>query len=463
VKPRHHLSVSARALLASSAAILVSLAACRQLVGITDNPPMDLTSTLCGLPYGTSVCASCVNTNCCTESTTCAADPVCSAYEGCLGKCNGDPKCRSQCTIDYPVGTVSDVSALSACLAANCETACGLTCGGIADLISEPDAAVACQQCLAGSPCSQAKACASSEACYGDLWSTLGLTSGSAEVYEQLLCAGSAASGLNFQVWTSVEVCGTNPPTIDADAALSSTATAFTSSCATPCSIGNYWACVGHVSWPPPAPTCAIGYRVTDYVTGAPVARALASVCSPTDPNCSQPLHQGTTDANGQVSLTVPTDTGLGSPLGFLRVTSPNIVPYDQYWGFPLIQAQLPIYTGEAITPTENQQLLNSIHIMQDPTRGQLSVQVNDCRLAAAPGVKITLSPADLLTQGFSSTGSQTFTTDQTGFVLFVNVPSGLTQITATPLALGKPSSQIDVNVQPGAITVVGMYPTPTP
>jgi hypothetical protein len=74
---------------------LASLFACRQLVGITDNPPEDLTSTFCGLPYGTSACASCVQASCCTESTTCAADPACAAYEGCLGQCNGDLACRS--------------------------------------------------------------------------------------------------------------------------------------------------------------------------------------------------------------------------------------------------------------------------------------------------------------------------------------------------------------------------------
>src|ERR1700722_944789 len=121
--------------LVASLSAVAGVPACRQVVGITDNPPTDLTSTLCGLPYGTSACASCVNTSCCTESTACAADPACAAYETCLGKCNGDPGCRSQCIGDNPVGTSSDVSALSACLASKCETACGLTCGAVAGYI----------------------------------------------------------------------------------------------------------------------------------------------------------------------------------------------------------------------------------------------------------------------------------------------------------------------------------------
>ena len=70
---------------------VAAICACRQLVGITESPPEDLSSTVGGLPYGTTTCASCVSANCSAESTTCAADSVCSAYEGCLGSCNGDP------------------------------------------------------------------------------------------------------------------------------------------------------------------------------------------------------------------------------------------------------------------------------------------------------------------------------------------------------------------------------------
>ncbi|MGO9835766.1 MAG: hypothetical protein ACLP1X_16305 [Polyangiaceae bacterium] len=98
---------------------------------------------------------------------------------------------------------------------------------------------------------------------------------------------------------------------------------------------------------------------------------------------------------------------------------------------------------------------------MGDPTRGTLDVYVGDCLYQPAPAVTIALSPAD--TQGFSSTGTATTMTDQTGTIFFVNVPAGLTQITATPVALGKPASQVNVTVQPGTVTLAVMYPTPSP
>ncbi len=127
-----------------------SLLSCRQIAGITSNPVEDLTTRSCGLPYGSNACASCASASCCSESTTCAADPVCAAYEGFLGQCNGDADCRSQCTIDHRVGTSSDVSALSACLASTCETACGLGCGALAGYITEPrnGGATSCQTCV---------------------------------------------------------------------------------------------------------------------------------------------------------------------------------------------------------------------------------------------------------------------------------------------------------------------------
>ncbi len=335
--------------LVASLTAVAGIVSCRQLVGITDNPPTDLTSTLCGLPYGTSVCASCAQTSCCTESTACAKDPVCSAYESCLGTCNGDPKCRSQCTIDNQVGVAADVSALSACLATHCETACGLTCGGVADLISEPDAAASCQQCLQGSQCAQAEACASSELCGAFVLGFLAFsTLDSIEVFEQRECANSAASGLEFLIGGLSSICGRNPPTLDADASAPSTAGAFAQSygsCTTPCAIGNYWACVDHVTWPSPNSTnYSFGYTVTDFVTSQPVAGALVQVCSASDENCSQPLTHETTDADGRVSLTfqnIRDTSGLGLN-GFLRTTAADIVPLDYYWGFPLVEAQLP-------------------------------------------------------------------------------------------------------------------------
>jgi hypothetical protein len=59
--------------------------------------------------------------------------------------------------------------------------------------------------------------------------------------------------------------------------------------------------------------------------------------------------------------------------------------------------------------------------------------------------------------------GSEAGATPQNGQATFLNVPPGLVTLTATPLALGKPSSVEVVNVVAGTFTGVYMVPTPTP
>jgi hypothetical protein len=145
--------VTRRAALVIAFAVAIGAAAlastsCRQVAGIEDAPPEALATRVCGVSYGSNACASCANTSCCSESTACAGDTACSAYEDCLGGCNGDPECRSQCTIAHPAST-PEVSALSACLASKCDTACGLGCGGFEGYVTEARNAKACQSCVA--------------------------------------------------------------------------------------------------------------------------------------------------------------------------------------------------------------------------------------------------------------------------------------------------------------------------
>jgi hypothetical protein len=146
------------------ACLLTGLLCCRQVVGITDSPQKELTSTVCGLSYGTSACASCVSASCCRESAACSEEPACAAYESCLGGCDGDPKCRAQCTLDNPGAVSGAVSALSACLAGKCESACALTCGAVAEYFTPPDASAPCDKCFE-STCDQTRACASAVDC----------------------------------------------------------------------------------------------------------------------------------------------------------------------------------------------------------------------------------------------------------------------------------------------------------
>jgi hypothetical protein len=436
-------------------AAITSVIACRQLVGITDNPPEDLVTSICGLPYGTNTCASCVSASCCAESTACASDPACAAYEGCLGKCNGDPKCRSQCTT-YPVSTASDVSSLSACLASNCEMACGLACGGIANLVTEPPSATSCQSCIEETPsiCADARAWGTSVA--GDAYWRCVLACPTEDC--RLTCAADHATGAALYEAFQPDYAGT---------------------CSGPCAYGNYWACVGHVNWPvAKSKTWKDTVKVSDTSTQVGVPGLDLSICAGCPCGVANPvLKQAQTDDGGVATYVVPqvlNENGIGQGIGLdgcAQVTSPTMsyIPLFAYWGWPISEPvtdrTATIFGIGVTTPDEFATNLPLIHVTQDPMRGWVAAVVYDCLGSPAPGVQVTPSSNDMLINTFyyQPVGSEVESTQSSGTVIFFNVPPGLLTLTATPGALDKASSQVTVNVAAGTETAVYMFPTPNP
>jgi hypothetical protein len=457
--------------LSATGAVLGGIFSCRQLSGIQDNPPTDLATTLCGLPYGTTTCASCVSTSCCGESEACAADPVfCSPYESCLGACNGDPACRSKCTIDHPVpaDNAAPVSALSACLASKCETECRLTCGGFAGYLSEPDASTACQSCFAKSnACSDALACGSSAEC--DAFWRCRLACETATMDCAQACERQHDAGVSFF----------RPLYED-----------YASTCAGPCNYGGYWACAGSVAWPNANSTQVTwtGW-VYDWETKTGLPDASVTLCT----NCPCPsatngvVMSGQTDSNGYVTLMFQqaiSPTGQGSTYcwqtsaaGYLTTFSydgyPFTLPIENYtidplnqktqWGVPLL------------TPAAEMANDTALHATYDPTRAIfVAGAVFDClgNPAAAGGAEVSIDTRDpmvlalnafdagpdALPTGTTGAGGQRYTT------LFLDVPTdaGSVTLTATVPGVG-PVSQVSASVSPNTITVVGLPPTPMP
>ena len=90
-------------LVGGAAAIAVAVLACRQLVGIGDDPPQGSPGTGTdagaegGFTYGQGDCAACVATSCGAQAVMCAGTPSCAALEGCMSSCGTDPRCRAEC------------------------------------------------------------------------------------------------------------------------------------------------------------------------------------------------------------------------------------------------------------------------------------------------------------------------------------------------------------------------------
>ncbi len=444
-------------------AIALVATACNALLSIhtLDGGGADGATDAGTLTLGSSACMACAATSCGTESTACANDPtVCTPYENCLGRCNGDPACRSQCTIanELPLGGSQAVSELSACLVSHCETKCGLQCGSFAANLSEPDAAAECQRCFVNA-CDQSRACASSADC--DAYWRCYRACPTPDC--KFSCAAEHEAGAALFRPLQSEFAGT---------------------CAPACAYGNYWACIGKVSWPTAeSKQVDFTFPVVDLFYSTPIPGEQLTVCGdcPCTTAATQPLGMGTTDEAGIATVRVnqpPTSTGQGLN-GCVQVSSPTdaTVPYYGYWGYPLSQPindprQGPASTAtnvaaqsvQVFTPDELQAAAAFVDAGLIPGRGFVGAAVFDCLANATPGAQVTLDPADpLVTTVYPGTGSGN-ATHGPGLEFLVNVSPGRYTVRAMPGPLdGGVSSVQTIRVDPDTTTAVGMFPTPMP
>ena len=419
---------------------------CRQVAGIEDAPPEALTTRVCGVSYGSNACASCA-TSCCAESTACAGDAACSAYEDCLGGCGGDPECRSQCTIDHPAST-PEVSALSACLASKCEAACGLGCGGFEGYVTEKRNAAACQSCVATTKgvCADARACATSRDCDGYWRCVRACPTEDC----RLACATDNAAGAmifaNFQ----------------AD---------YAGACSGPCAYGNYWPCVGQVSYPvAKSSTLNLTFPITYYSNQTNGVPGLdVSICGGCPCDNFPVLQKGMTDDGGIVSLPgIPQVKGVLGLNGCGEITSPtqSIVPYYAYWGYPLSEptvttpfASAAAESPQVLTPAQFAQYQGLLGLHQDDDKGYIAPIVHDCLGSPSPGVEVVLSTPNV--SAVYGLGTELEATGSTGDAFFYNVPAnGGVTVTASPLAIHGRASVVVVPAAAGVITGVTLFPT---
>lgn len=116
-------------------------------------------------------------------------------------------------------------------------------------------------------------------------------------------------------------------------------------------------------------------------------------------------------------------------------------------------------FTPERQTPAVV--LGTSLGVPYDPAASLLIAFVPDCESHFASGVQITTNPPYPNVHEIYGLSRTLTTTDGNGFATFAALPTGSIDVIAAPLALGKPSSRQTVNVRPGWVTDVGMFPTP--
>jgi hypothetical protein len=412
--------------------------ACQQILSIDGAVTIAGPVDACGLSVPEGSCQRCVAASCCAQASSCGQDPSCAKYESCLLGCGGDYACRSSCVLANPIGGAPDVPTFDQCVAATCAEPCGVSCGVVGSY-TEPDAAQACQDCISAHVCMPSETCTTNLAC---------------ELVAH--CAYSCVTPDCQAACVAMDDAGT----------FTSLAFGVGSTCISDCQVGQYWPCVGRVTWPL-ANTTPIDVTVTvlDSTTRVPIKGVAIKACTRGDAMCSSPVDTKTTDAGGEATLTIPVPGHLGFE-GYFDLTSPAILHNLYFLGYPLTapNGQVSVLAVSQSSFTSLVSVLKGVTI-DSVGRGTVAVAASDCLLLGAPGVSFSATGTDgqttlaYLQGGILSTTATA--TDASGLAFYLNAPPGQFAIDATPQPIGRVSSRVSVFVEPGAISFVQALPTP--
>ncbi len=421
--------------------------ACRQLVGIGDEPPTGPVASSdagaeAGFTYGQEGCATCVTTSCGPQETACAGTPSCAALEGCMSSCGTDPTCRAQCGVDHGLGNDGATPAFEACLA-------GSSCkDGVRDHVRRPGRGVSRGDgdCVRGvhrwqDVCAAVTGCAGDPLCQAAL--RCQFSNDTLDVWEACPQLPGQDAGANSTMFSQ------NPP--------------IASSCASECAWGADWSCVGRVNWPPATlGPIAMTVNVYDILTGAPFVGATVKLCNVGDTMCTNPFTTGVTGEDGTVTLSrasVPVPV-----VHYIDISSGAIDELIELLSFPLSEPKVTI-PAPAFQRGLNATLASSIGVELAAGLGELAVTAVDCRLAVAPGVQCSLAPQGGAAGPFYAQPGgivvDAGSTQRPGIAVFFNVAPAPATLTLTLTVLGRASATMPVFARDGGESIVYAPPTP--
>ena len=224
------------------------------------------------------------------------------------------------------------------------------------------------------------------------------------------------------------------------------------------------WSCVGHVSWPAsdgkPVTASAV---VLDYQTLEPVVGATAIACAKGDAECATPDDQGTTDANGSITLTAPGgDVGFE---GYVRVSASGHVTSSFFFPKPITTSPAKPGTFYLVAEDTLAQLAGLVGDTLDPTRGHFAVTTLDCGDQHAAGLTIAADDADAKSGTYYVDGklpSKTATrTDASGAIALLNLPVGPVTLTSTLDVTKETIGTFAAFVRAGEVSQITLPPTP--
>lgn len=230
---------------------------------------------------------------------------------------------------------------------------------------------------------------------------------------------------------------------------------------------GPNLACLaGPIEWPAaPAATADVTFVFKDFMQLTPLEGATVNVCARYDFACAAPLDSDTTDADGLVTLTLPT-AGWGFD-GRIESAKDTYLPLV-WMAWPPVAEPFaePRLLRMASVGTAN--LMGTlVQATLDPTRGHITPVALDCDGTPAAGLLIEagggLAEDSKKVYVEGQVPSLTATaTDETGAALGVNLVPGWWPLYAVVDPEDGPEyGRAMVLVKPGAVTAVQLAPEP--
>jgi hypothetical protein len=212
---------------------------------------------------------------------------------------------------------------------------------------------------------------------------------------------------------------------------------------------------------PPPPPETDIKQLhilVRDSLSLDPLPNIKALICPKLDLSCSAPIGQANTQADGQLSLTVPANFA-----GYLKVEETSYQP-AMYFLPPVFPADgvlqpFPLLKSGIIIDA----LALALGAGIDPKRGHLMLIAEDCQGTALPGVRFSSPQRDAMTVQFyvrdllpSTSATETAEVGNGGYL---NFPAGTAVLNLTKVDDGLKLTTVSVLVRANFISVAYIRP----
>ncbi|MFO0586961.1 MAG: hypothetical protein U0441_05455 [Polyangiaceae bacterium] len=217
------------------------------------------------------------------------------------------------------------------------------------------------------------------------------------------------------------------------------------------------WGCIGHVPAPTAGHTDTLTVKLTDLINPAPPTNLTLRLCNKYDVTCAAPLGTPKMDADGNVTVMLPSDIE-----AYLEITSPD---YESTIAFLDHTVQNDNSSVQLVPAGLAKTLAQNAGVQVDDTKGIVLLRTADCTGGATAGASVTLFPSDMETRFYTIQNAVTADATQTdlaGNAGFVNVTPGTVTITGTVGPSGPEYGSVKTLIRAAWMTYQIVPPTPT-